>query len=637
MQRVAIARALVNNPDIILADEPTGALDSETSVQIMEILKEISQDKLIIMVTHNPNLAKTYSTRIIRLLDGRTIDDNNPYHTEDVKATSTQVKSKKVKTSKTSMSFTTALTLSLRNLTTKKARTFLTAFAGSIGIIGIALVLALSNGFQTYIDKMQADTLSNYPLTIAESSYDFSSFSNSNMRSNIEEYPVLEYVYVNKIMDKLKNITIKNKLTEDYIDNAVKTIDKSLYYSISYTKDVKLNIYKENKEQNYYQQVTTSSQYGSVWQELLDNENFIKSQYDILAGKLPTNKNEIVVIVDKYNQLTDITLMSLGLMGPNSEIENFTFNDILNLEYKLILNDDFYKYNGNMFTKLPAITSEIYNIANAVPLKVVGILRANSETTSGSITGSIGYSNKLTEFVLNAAQESEVVKWQKNNHETNVLTGLDFVEGPKGTVDEQYLATLASIGGKTTPTGINIYPVDFNAKQLIKDHLDAYNNTVLNEEDKVYYTDFMEILVNSINTVINSISYVLIAFTAVSLVVSSIMIGIITYISVLERTKEIGVLRSIGARKKDISRVFNAETLIIGFAAGLIGVVTTMLLSIPINLILNSLVKVKGIASLNPIHGIILILISMGLTLIAGIIPSRMAAKKDPVVALRTE
>lgn len=645
MQRVAIARALVNDPDILLADEPTGALDSETSIQIMEILKEVAKDRLVIMVTHNPDLANQYATRIIRLLDGVVISDSNPYQAEVAKKD--QTKGERLK--HTSMSFLTALALSFQNLLTKKARTILTAFAGSIGIIGIALVLALSNGFQSYVDKMQADTLSSYPLIISRESVDFASAAELNMDTSLQEYPEGDTIFINKLMEKLNGIIIRNNITEDYIENVIEKIDPALINGITYSRGVRLNIFKQMSINNsiYYRQISAQNDMSSVmnfsgadiWQEIIDNQSFIESQYDVIAGRLPQNKDEIIIQVDKYNQITDITLLSLGVLTSKSSVDTLTFDDLLSLEYKLILNDDLYSYDSvndrfvSQVDRNDTITTDVFN--KGLTLKVVGIVRVNELTNTGSITGAIGYTKELTDYILEEAGKSEIVLWQKANPTKDPLTGQAYPADQN--VEEQYYNTMSRLGGITTPKAINIYPVDFKAKTEIKKYLDNYNQTQEDEVNRIYYTDVMDLLVKSINTTINAISYVLIAFTSISLVVSSIMIGIITYISVLERTKEIGILRSIGARKKDISRVFNAETLIIGFVAGIIGIGVTLLLSIPINIIIDNLVNISNIAALKTYHAIFLVLISMALTLIAGLIPSRIAAKKDPVIALRTE
>ena len=643
MQRVAIARAIVNNPDIILADEPTGALDSKTSVQIMEILKEISQDKLVIMVTHNPELADEYSTRIVKLKDGLIIDDSKPSKSRKHKEV------KEAKTKRTAMSFITALSLSFKNLITKKTRTILTSIAGSIGIIGVALVLSLSNGFQNYIDKMQADTLSSYPLTIAQETMDLTTMVDSlNDNKTLQKYPGLKEVYINKVMDKLSNMYISNNITDEYVENVIEEIDKELINGISYQRGFKLNIFTNNgvmkqniAGQDMYVQLTNNS----IWQEMLANEEFIHSQYDILNedGKLPSAKDEVAIVVDEYNRLTDATLMSLGLYTSGEEREKYTFDELMGLEFKVLTNDEMYIYNGSKYVvngmslnTNTLVTSDAYN--RGLTLKVVGIIRAKDTTAMGSLSSGIAYSSMLTDYVMEKNNNSSLVTYLKANENIDPFTGLTYVESPNSDkIEEQYHKDCLKYGVITTPTSIKIYPKDFDSKTEIKEYLDAYNENKKDEE-KIVYTDVMDIMVSTINTMIDTISYVLIAFTSISLVVSSLMIAIITYVSVIERTKEIGVLRSIGARKKDISRVFNAETFIIGLVAGLFGVCVTVLLNIPINMLLSSLVEgIGNIASLNIIHAIILVIISIGLTLISGFIPSKIAAKKDPVIALRSE
>lgn len=638
-QRVAIARALVNDPDILLADEPTGALDTKTSVPIMEILKEISKDRLIIMVTHNSQLAEKYASRLIRLLDGKIVSDDNPYEgTAEVLEEAKPKKAKKKEKQKTAMSFLTALALSLNNLVTKKTRTLLTAFAGSIGIIGIALVLALSNGFQGYINKMQADTLASYPIVITETSVDFTAFQNRPSRTELKKYPDGDVVYVNKIMERLNNLIIFNEITEEYIDEVIKTIDPSLYNGISYLNSVRLNVYKEKTFQDitFYQPVRTTSDNmmsGSIWQELIDNTDFVGSQYDVLAGRFPESHDELVIVVDQYNQITDMVLMALGMLDMTAPVDQYKFDEILGTKFHLIYNDALYSFTGTHFVTNNITKAIAEDDEKSLELEVVGIVRLNSETEIGSITGTVGYLSSLTDHVLEKSLNSEIVNWQIENENIDVFTGNPFTENP----EEERYENLKKLGGVATPTTINIYPVDINAKEKIKEHLDAYNAAQTEEADKVIYTDLIEVVISSISTIINIISYVLIAFTAISLFVSSIMIGIITYISVLERTKEIGILRSIGARKKDISRVFNAETIIIGFTAGIMGIGITLLFTIPINIILHRLVEISNIAKLNPLHGVMMVVISMALTLIAGFIPARIAAKRDPVIALRTE
>lgn len=638
MQRVAIARALVNNPDIVLADEPTGALDSVTSVQIMELLKEVAKTRLVIMVTHNGDLADRYANRIIRLLDGEIISDTNPIDSE----TLTENVARRPK--KTSMSFITAFKLSLKNLFTKKLRTFVTAFAGSIGIIGVALILALSSGFSAYIEKMQTDTLSSFPLTITSSAFDVSNLMSMLQVPDAEEYPEAHEIYVNKVMDKLSALYQSNDITDEYVEEAIKTIDPSLTYGIVYTNGINFNIFTKQS----YSGFNRITRIGSEWVQLVDNNDFINSQYDVLAGKLPTAYNELVLCVDEYNQVTDVELLqSLGILSGK---DSYTFGEIMNLEFKLLTNDAVYSRvdtgEKTYFTE-SSVTQEEYDAG--ISLKIVGIVRVNQDTATGSISGTVGYHKDLQDYVLRYETEnpSEIVTWQKNNPDINCFTGnlyLDEAREENPTASDNFLqkeadkarvSNLASLGAVSTPQAISIYPVDFESKELIKAHLDAYNETEGNTP--VYYSDMMGLMVEAMNVLVDAISYVLIAFTSISLVVSSIMIGVIISVSVLERTKEIGILKAIGARKKDISRVFNAESLLVGFAAGALGVIITLLLSIPLNILLSSLTTINGLVALNPWHALLLVAISMLLTFIAGLVPSRSAAKKDAVVALRSE
>lgn len=638
MQRVAIARALVNNPDIVLADEPTGALDSVTSVQIMELLKEVAKTRLVIMVTHNGDLADRYANRIIRLLDGEIISDTNPIDSEIL----TENVARRPK--KTSMSFITAFKLSLKNLFTKKLRTFVTAFAGSIGIIGVALILALSSGFSAYIEKMQTDTLSSFPLTITSSAFDVSNLMSMLQVPDAEEYPEAHEIYVNKVMDKLSALYQSNDITDEYVEEAIKTIDPSLTYGIVYTNGINFNIFTKQS----YSGFNRITRIGSEWVQLVDNNDFINSQYDVLAGKLPTAYNELVLCVDEYNQVTDVELLqSLGILSGK---DSYTFDEIMNLEFKLLTNDAVYSRvdtgEKTYFTE-SSVTQEEYDAG--ITLKIVGIVRVNQDTATGSISGTVGYHKDLQDYVLRYETEnpSEIVTWQKNNPDINCFTGnlyLDEAREENPTASDNFLqkeadkarvSNLASLGAVSTPQAISIYPVDFESKELIKAHLDAYNETEGNTP--VYYSDMMGLMVEAMNVLVDAISYVLIAFTSISLVVSSIMIGVIISVSVLERTKEIGILKAIGARKKDISRVFNAESLLVGFAAGALGVIITLLLSIPLNILLSSLTTINGLVALNPWHALLLVAISMLLTFIAGLVPSRSAAKKDAVVALRSE
>lgn len=721
MQRVAIARAIVNNPDIILADEPTGALDTKTSMQVMDILKEISKDRLVIMVTHNSELAEKYSTRIIKILDGVITDDSNPY---DEKTKIKEEKSDKKK--KTSMKFFTALRLSLNNLMTKKGRTILTSFAGSIGIIGIALILSISNGVQSYINKVEEETLSSYPITIQESTVDMTSMVENMMgetQENEEKHNDNKIYSSNVMGELLTTLSSKiesNNLTElkKYIDAGNNGISDNAN-AIQYSYNLNLNLYKEDTSNGVVQvnpstvmdaigmgeimdasqNSSMSSMFGTsssmsntdVWQEMLDNEELLHLQYDVLAGTWPQAYNEVVLIVNENNEISDYTLYTLGLKDQKEleedwkAIENgeqieeheqtsYTYDELLNLSFKLILNSDYYQKENEMW--IDKSGDEEYmkeKIANAESLKVVGIIKQNDQSVAAGMSSGIGYLKDLKEYVINKSNESEIVKEQKENPNINVFTGLEFrddeqqfnynnlsneqklamaqlsteqiaemMEAYSENVNATYENNLEKLGAidLESPSLINIYPKDFEAKDNITKAIEEYNQKQRDEgkeENTISYTDLVGIMMSSVSQIIDIISYVLIAFVAISLIVSSIMIGIITYISVLERTKEIGILRAIGASKKDISRVFNAETFIIGLISGLIGIGVTVLLTIPINSIIFSLTGVEINVSLPAVAGIILVAISMILTIIAGLIPAKMASKKDPVIALRTE
>ena len=736
-QRVAIARALVNNPDILLADEPTGALDTETSIQIMELLKEISKDRLIIMVTHNPELAKDYSTRIVRLLDGVITDDSDPYTLEDMEADIRAKEAAKVKTSekkikksgkkqKTSMSFFTALSLSFNNLMTKKTRTILTAFAGSIGIIGIAMILSISNGIQLYIDRVQRDTLSSYPITLQAESIDISSMVTSMTgNSDSEEHEDKSKIYSNDIMGDMINTMVKevksNNLSEfkKYIENGGSGI-KSYVSDIQYSYDVPLNIYMKDTS-NGVEQLNPSTMFdsiygegatstssamssgmgmgmfsnSSVWNQLLGNQQVLDEQYDVLAGHWPENYNEVVLVTDKNNEVDDYTLYSLGLKDPEEvrtlfkkmmvgesyETEkdiSYTFDEILDTEFKLVMPTDMYKYNDvtgtwDDYSKDDKYMTNVVN--NGTDIKVCGIIRPNDDAVSTSISSGIGYTAKLTEYIIEEVKNSEIAKAQLADTSVDVFTGVPFDNdrNTEITMDDvnAYMATLspeesaqmqamtsgmsddqilqlfsASLKARTTdatldsnksklgitdldtPSQIDIYATDFDSKEKVQNIIKDYNRLQQDdgkEENVINYTDYVGIMMSSVSTIINAISYVLIAFVAISLIVSSIMIGIITYISVLERSK------------KDVSRIFNAETLIEGFVSGALGIVVTLLLCIPANALIKHLTDISNVAQLPVAGGVILIIISMFLTFIAGLIPAKFAAKKDPVVALRSE
>ena len=705
MQRVAIARALVNDPDIILADEPTGALDSKTSVQIMELIKEIAKDKLVIMVTHNSELAYSYANRIVEFKDGEVIDDTNPVK-DDEKV------EKEYKIKKTSMSFLTALKLSFNKKKKKKGRTFLTAFASSIGIIGIALVLSLSNGFDIQIDNYETDTLSTLPIIISKESMNITEESMLSLKNEANEnkFTDEEVVYPkDSIMDKITHV---NDFSEDYL-KYINNIDKNKTIGIAYTRLLSMNILGKIKGKVTLLPTTLSIQSMNVssmassfyFQPLPKNLNkgkdgVVEKNYDVLSGKLPTSKDEIVLVVNSSNNVNKTIISYLGLDENQKKI---SFNDIIGREFKLILNKDFYKSLGHVYIVNTDFNS-MYNSDSAITLKVVGIIRAKEESKLFQGGSNLAYTEELVEYVLDENKKSGVVQLQEKA-DYNVLTGekLDL-STKEGRDTKTYL--LQYIGGDATPFAISIYSSDFDSKKDISKYLDKYNNKIIDgvipyaesylkylvenvkdnddirlrkvdesiqevspilvnltytdgningnlnfegvefviEDNKiksstggVTYTDLAETIVALSGSIMDAVTYVLIGFSSISLVVSSIMIGIITYISVLERTKEIGILRALGARKKDITRVFNAETFIIGLASGLIGIVIALLLTIPINIVLYDLTELSNVARLNPIHALILIVVSMTLTLIGGLIPAHIASKKDPVEALRTE
>ena len=626
MQRVAIARALVNNPDIILADEPTGALDSHTSVQIMEILKEVAKTRLVIMVTHNGEIAKEYSSRIIRLLDGEIQSDSNAVEACPSSDQDTTKLSKKMK--KTSMSIMTAASLSFRNLMTKRGRTIITSFAGSIGIIGVALVLALSNGLSGYMSKMQSDTLSGFPVTISSTPLTINFSGPMTDRSDgYKEYPKGDILYAYDRNENSKQH--ENLLTEEYVQY-IKELDKEVpntANSISFSYGAMSNLLAKGEDN------TVKFQSMGAWQELPDDKKFVQSLYDFIGNnsRMPEASNEIVLVVDEYNRLDQSFLESLGISGSDKKMKltDFIGKSIL----KVIPNNDYYTKQGELF--VPAASNEyesLFKSDKGTLLTIVGILRPKQDTNNNSyryLSSGLAYTSDLMEQIVLDAQQSEIANAQEIS-EKSVLTGMPFAN------EKDKKETLLALGKDTTPVNISIYPKDYKSKDKIMDYLDEYNKGK-SEKNQVIYTDLAATITEMTGTLLDTVTYVLVGFAAISLVVSTIMIAIITYVSVIERTKEIGILRSVGARKKDISRVFNAETLIIGFTAGSFGVILAYLLSIPINQTILKLVKIDGVANLSPIHALYLIIGSMGLTLIAGFIPSRMAAKKDPVKALRTE
>lgn len=636
MQRVAIARSLVNNPKILLADEPTGALDTTTSVQIMKILKEISKERLVIMVTHNQDLAKQYSDRIVQLRDGVIIDDSLPVENIEI-AEKPQIE--RLVNKKTSMSWWTAIKLSFRNLMTKKKRTILTSIAGSIGIIGVALVLAISSGTTAYVNSMQSDMLAGMPLTISQTASISGGFGGGGGGGDFgqrdsnenQEFPTGDSIFS---YDRTANTRLHNNLiTQNYIDYLT-AMDTSLYNAISYSYGLEMTVIAK-ADNGQYKSIRTgggTSIFGSsgYFNEIPNSEDFIKSQYDILenGGTYPNGAYEVALIVDSYNRLDVRILQELGI----TITESYKFSDVIGRTFKVINNNDYYNEVSGIFVAGTDYEA-MYNNPNSITITIVGIMRVKESATTELLSSGIAYTTALTEIMLENALISNVATAQITAGEAiNVLTGLPF----SNISTDTYKSVMREIGADPLPTGVQIYPVNFDTKEIIKTYLDAYNAGRPTDE-QIIYSDMAESMTSMITTMINTITIVLTAFAAISLVVSTIMIGIITYVSVVERTKEIGILRAVGARKKDVTRIFNTETLIIGFIAGLFGVVMTLLLSIPLNLIINSFVGVSGIASLPILYGLLLILGSMTLTLIGGFIPSRGAAKKDPVVALRTE
>lgn len=695
MQRIAIARALVNNPKVVLADEPTGALDSETSVQIMELLKDIAKERLVIMVTHNPQLAKTYSTRIVQVLDGNILSDSNPYEpTEETKQSDIQF-------TKTKMNFMTALALSFNNLLTKKGRTFLTAFAGSIGIIGIALILALSNGVSDYVKKVQEDTLVSLPLTISEQ-------NQSNLLAtppDLGDKPFKENneLGVNTVLTKL----LKKQIGKNDLASFKKYLEENASQVEALTKDVR---YQYNLQPYIYASDTSNGPKSILpstladeveisnqtmkgylhnidyWSELSSDTTMLESQYDVLEGRLPTDKSEIVLIADEDNQISDLLLYSLRLKD-SSELndqkkldelgsQTYQYSDFIGKTFKAVVNTNrFVKENNQWINKIDDKSYMKTQIENGLELKIVGVLRQKEGTRSSvnSPSGGVGYTSALIDYTSEQIQNSDIVKEQEANPTINVFTGKEFAKDPKPfnsadlteeekiqlakmTPEQQaqyiqqyndnlaatYEENLAKLGviDKSKPAAIEFYTSSFQQKQELKDFINAYNTAKKDagEDDKVLaYSDDIQTIMSSITTMVGVITTVLVGFVAISLIVSSIMIAIITYISVLERTKEIGILRAMGASKKDIRRIFTAETAIEGFISGVLGIAITLLATFPINAIVAQTTKVDGVAQLPWDAALILILISIVLTVLAGLIPSRIAAKKDPVESLRSE
>lgn len=709
MQRVAIARAIVNNPDIILADEPTGALDSATSVQIMEILKEISKDKLVIMVTHNPQLADEYSSRIIRLKDGSLVSDSNPFNEQEMNVDMSVLK-------RPGMSFKMACSLSLNNLMTKKARTFLTSFAGSIGIIGIALIMSLSHGMQSYIDQMENDTMASYPIEIQSSSSDMSTLMTTmmGMKKESKEHndsKIYSRPYVEDVLESLSS-SKKNNLSafKSYIESSKGKEFRKTAKAIEYDYNLNLQVYNENTDSGLVQvspnglldklgmsdMMSIQSQFmdssamtnDQVWLSLPESKKLRDDEYQLAEGKWPTNYNEVVLEVDENNEITDYALYSLGLLDQDELVKNYqkilngeidkisktklksySVDDILNLKFRLVLNSDLYQKVNGLWINQSENESYMKDVVSKSPeIKVVGIIKPSESTVSQPTMGGVYYTKAMEEYVTSKTENAQIVKEQKTNPNINIFTQTEFASGQKmsmsnltneqmmqlssmsqeelmnymNTYNENINATydsnLTKLGvvDYSTPTKISLYASSFDGKEKLGDLITSYNKKQT-KSNVITYNDFIGTMLSSVTSVVNIISYVLIAFVSVSLIVSSIMIGIITYISVLERTKEIGILRSIGANKKDITRVFNAETFIIGLISGVLGILITLVLNVPISVVVENMTGVAHIAKL-PVNGaVFLILIDLVLTILAGLIPSKIASKKDPVEALRSE
>lgn len=709
MQRVAIARAIVNNPDIILADEPTGALDSATSVQIMEILKEISKDKLVIMVTHNPQLADEYSSRIIRLKDGSLISDSNPFNEQEMNVDTSVLK-------RPGMSFKTACSLSLNNLMTKKARTFLTSFAGSIGIIGIALIMSLSHGMQSYIDQMENDTMASYPIEIQANSSDMSTLMTTmmGMKKESKEHndsKIYSRPYVEDVLESLSS-SKKNNLSafKSYIESNKGKEFRKTAKAIEYDYNLNLKVYNENTDSGLVQvspnglldklgmsdMMSLQSQFmdsssmtnDQVWLSLPESKKLRDDEYQLVEGKWPTNYNEVVLEVDENNEITDYALYSLGLLDQDELVKNYqkilngetdkiskinlksySVDDILNLKFRLVLNSDLYQKVNGLWINQSENESYMKDVVSKSPeIKVVGIIKPSESTVSQPTMGGVYYTKAMEEYVTSKTENAQIVKEQKSNPNINIFTQAEFASGQKmsmsnltneqmmqlssmsqeelmnymNTYNENINATydsnLTKLGvvDYSNPTKISLYASSFDGKEKLGDLITSYNKKQI-KSNVITYNDFIGTMLSSVTSVVNIISYVLIAFVSVSLIVSSIMIGIITYISVLERTKEIGILRSIGASKKDITRVFNAETFIIGLISGVLGILITLVLNVPISVVVENMTGVSHIAKL-PVNGaVFLIFIDLVLTILAGLIPSKIASKKDPVEALRSE
>ncbi|MDD5865969.1 MAG: ATP-binding cassette domain-containing protein [bacterium] len=651
MQRVAIARALVNNPDIVLADEPTGALDTKTSIQIMDLLKNISKDKLVIMVTHNSELAEKYSNRIINIKDGEITRDSNPFNNNEEKEKI--VKRKRNKT----MNFITALSLSLNNLLTKKSRTFLTSFASSIGIIGIALILSLSKGATKYIDRTERETLASYPISIEKDTIDYNSFIKNTQNNNNKDIYKCNKKSICTFDDlsnnpylQMTNKKVSNNLKEFKfaIENNYENIFDYVI-DIKYNYNVKLELYDKENYQKISNSMFTNEEMkeylntsDNTFKELISDEKLLKSQYELLIGKYPEKYNELVLVVNKDGKVPMSLMYTLNYEDKSNlnevlksdEIKsiNYNYNSLLNKTYKLVLPTDYYQKMNNIWVNKIDDNSYLKNIINnGQDIKIVGILKVSSDAVNAD-SGFVGYTKDLAMHIINEINNSKIAQEQINNKNKNVFTSLPFDDN----ISYETNAMVIGINDISNPSSISIYPKNFDSKEKIVEIIQKYNKNI-SDEDKITYTDYVKILMSGITNIIDVITYILIAFVAISLIVSSIMIAIITYISVLERTKEIGILRAIGASKKDISRVFNAETIIEGFISGVFGIIITILLNKVVDTIVYNISSVSNITHLAISHAIILIIISVFLTFIAGLIPAKIASKKDPVVALRSE
>ncbi|HIY92225.1 MAG TPA: ABC transporter ATP-binding protein/permease [Candidatus Companilactobacillus pullicola] len=628
LQRVAIARAIANDPEILLCDEPTGALDTETSEEIMKLIKELSKERLVIMVTHNPTLAKEYADRIINFADGKILDDSNPF-VEDTTKDNFELK-------KTKMTFWTALKLSFTNLKTKKARTALTAFASSIGIISIAIVLALSSGFQKQIDKTQGNTLAQFPVTISQTASQQTTPDTKVKSSNSKK--------VTAKLSQQEKSTHTNKLNKSYV-NYIKKLDPELSKDITYNYSTGMNLLSKvdgkvktaqfsntsssNSMSSMSAAMASSTGIGSSVYPSSNNNgtNFLKKHYKVISGSLPKSENDVVLIVDRDNSTNINALKNIGMKVKDNQ--KLDFNKIVGQEFKVVSNNDYYRQvTTNLYTPNSDLTS-LYDNSNNKTLKISGILKVKSKSSENILSSGIAYSDKLTKDIVDTNKNSDIVTAQKSS-DNNVLTGASIDDA---TAKESLVSYL---GGSATPSSILIYPSTFKTKDKVLSYLDKYNKGK-KKADKVIYTDLAGQVSTLTGGLMDAITYVLVAFAGISLVTSMIMIGIITYTSVLERTKEIGILKALGARKKDITRVFDAETTILGVSSGVLGIVIAWLATFPINAILKGLTDLNGVAQLNPVHAIVLIVISTILTVIGGHIPARMAARKDAATALRSE